>query len=143
MCGKDWFYSFMHRHPELSLRKPEATSLSRITAFNREELKIFYKNLATLCDRYKFKCDQIFNVDETGISNVHVPCKIVAAKDQKQVGAITSGEQGQTTTLVFAFSASGQYILPMFIYRRNRMKVGLDKNRPIGAIYQGNPNQSK
>lgn len=135
-CGKDWLYSFMQRHHELSFRKPEATSLNRITAFNRTEVDLFFNNLESLYDRFKFESHRIFNVDETGISNVHNPGRIVAKKGQKQVGAVTSGERGQTTTVVCALSASGQYIPPLFIFKRKRMKDGLDKNGPVGAIYK-------
>jgi len=35
MAGKDWYYGFIKRHPNISLRKPKATSLNRITAFNK------------------------------------------------------------------------------------------------------------
>ncbi|KAJ8982174.1 hypothetical protein NQ317_013959 [Molorchus minor] len=136
MCGKDWIYSFMRRYPQLSFRKPEATSLSRVTAFNRGEMDVFFNNLELLFEKYHFEVHCIYNVDETGISTVHNPGRILARKGEKQVGAITSGERGQNTTIVCCFSASGQYIPPMFIFKRMRMKDGLEKNGPAGAIYK-------
>ena len=38
-AGKDWMMYYLGRHRQLSLRSPEATSLSRVTSFNRHNLK--------------------------------------------------------------------------------------------------------
>lgn len=35
MAGKKWFYSFMKRHPNLSLRQPESTSLVKAKGFQQ------------------------------------------------------------------------------------------------------------
>ena len=35
MSGRDWLTNFNKRHPEISIRTPEATSLLRETAFNK------------------------------------------------------------------------------------------------------------
>lgn len=136
MCGKDWFYAFMRRNPTLSCRKPEATSLSRVLAFNKDEVTIFYDNLDKLYSEHTFEAHRIFNVDETGISNVHVPSRIIAQKGQKQVGAVTSGERGQLVTVVVAMSAAGSFVPPMFIFKRKRMKEALERNGPTGAVYR-------
>ena len=40
-------------------------------------------------DRYKFTPIDIWNVDETGVSTVQKPNKVVALKDVKKVGSIT------------------------------------------------------
>lgn len=42
MAGKGWFYKFMKRHPELSVRQPENTSLTSIKGFNRENVYSFF-----------------------------------------------------------------------------------------------------
>ncbi|CAK1553158.1 unnamed protein product, partial [Leptosia nina] len=137
VAGKDWYYNFMKRHPSLSLRTPEATSLNRITAFNETEVGVFYSNLKTIQDQHHIQPDKIFNVDETGISTVQRNQKIVAVRGQKQVGKATSAERGCTTTVVCAFSAGGQYIPPFFIFKRKRMNPLLLKGsnpNMVGAV---------
>ncbi|XP_045456865.1 MFS-type transporter clz9-like [Melitaea cinxia] len=125
MAGKDWFYAFKKRNPNISLRRPESTSINRITAFNETEVKMFFNNLESLQTKYQFDANRIYNVDETGISNVQRNSRILASKGQKQVGMISSGEKGTTITVVCAFSASGNYIPPFFIFKRKRMNAQL------------------
>lgn len=136
MCGKEWLYGFLRRNQQISLRRPEATSLNRVLAFNRTDVNLFYDNLEQVMEKYQFLPQRIFNVDETGITGVHKPSRILAQKGRKQVGSVTSGERGQTTTIVCCMSASGLYIPPMFIFKRGRMKEGLDRNGPIGSVYR-------
>ena len=45
MAGTDWFYGFLKRNPDLTMRIPEATSLSRVIGFRRSEVNRFYDNL--------------------------------------------------------------------------------------------------
>ena len=41
-AGKKWYYNFMRRHPDLSLRSPQPTSLARAAGFNRAAVYNFF-----------------------------------------------------------------------------------------------------
>jgi hypothetical protein len=75
-------------------------------------------------------------MDETGISTVQDPGKIIAPKGQKCVGSVTSWERGKNVTVICSMSASGTYIPPLFIFPRKRMCHQLQKNGPPGLLYQ-------
>lgn len=136
LAGIDWFYNFIRRNPSITIRKPEATSIGRITAFNKTEVSLFFENLEMLMEKYSFIPSNIFNMDETGISTVQDPGKIIAPKGQKRVGSVTSWERGKNVTVICSMSASGTFVPPVFIFPRKRMCHQLQRNGPPGAVYQ-------
>ena len=40
IAGYDWLQGFLTRHPRLSVRQPEATSLARAAAFNKVKVHV-------------------------------------------------------------------------------------------------------
>lgn len=100
LVGWDFYWLFMKRHPGISLRSPEATSLNRVIGFNKVEVDRFFDNLSTLYEKNNYSAMDIYNVDESGLQTVHKPSKILAPKGVKQIGKITSGERGDTCTII-------------------------------------------
>lgn len=125
----------MNRHPELSIRKPEATSINRILGFNKTEVTRFFSNLESVMTKFNFEAQNIFNMDETGFSTVHEPDNIIALKGRKRVGAATSWERGKNVTTICAMSATGIYVPPLFIFPRQRHSPQLERDGPPGAVY--------
>ena len=75
----------------------------------------------------------IYNIDETGITCVQKPGKVIAKKGTKQVGCITSSERDKTVTAVCSMNAIGNYKPPIFIYPRKRMHPALLKGASQGS----------
>jgi len=64
MASEDWLLGYMDRHPILSLRRPEATTLARMSAFNQDTISNFFNKLEELFTRYAFVASDIYNLDE-------------------------------------------------------------------------------
>ena len=118
MAGRDWLRGFMARHPEISLRRPEGTSLNRAVSFNREIIAEFFRVYKGLIGSGEYTPRQVWNVDETGITPVQVPAKVLATRGKRCVGKITSAERGELVTVVAAVNAAGQYLAPMLVWPR-------------------------
>lgn len=133
-AGKEWFFGFMRRHSSLSIRRPEATSLSRSTSFNKKNVGDFFTNVADVYKRHNFQAHRIWNCDETGLTTVHRPSKVVGQKGMKQVGQVTSGERGQLVTLCCFINAAGNTIPPVFIFPRVNFKPYMLNQAPPDSL---------
>lgn len=108
------FRGFLYRNPEVGLRTPEATSLSRATSFITKNVNDFLTNLKMVREKYNFEAQNIYNCDETGCTTVQACPQVIANKKSKQVGQVTSADTG--TTLCFAVNAIENVIPPFFIF---------------------------
>ncbi|KAJ8884515.1 hypothetical protein PR048_016372 [Dryococelus australis] len=70
----------LERHPALSSRKPEATSVKRVMGFNTEAVEHFYGNLDEVMSKHKLQATIIYNIDELGINIVHFPPNLLVTK---------------------------------------------------------------
>lgn len=139
LAGEDWLQGFLSRHPDLSLRSPEATSAARSRAFNEANVQKFFDLLKGELDKHSFQPHRIYNVDETSIGTVPTRNrKIIARKGQRQVGRFTSADRGQNVTAVICMSAGGNFVPPMIIFPRQRMKAELTDGAPPGTVFSCN-----
>ena len=136
-AGRDWYEGFLKRHPQLTLRKPEALSYARAKNANAKAIEDFFAKLAAVCARLNIlsKPMQIFNADEIGLSKVHKPrTKVIAKRGQKTVWSLTSGERGRTHTVMVCGSASGYALPPLIIFPRVRMCEALTVARLLHYV---------
>ena len=139
-AGIDWAKHFMKRHPDLTIRQPEATSIQRMTNFNPHNVGLFFNNLEEVLQRQDgYGPDQIYNVDEMGVTTVQKPVKILAQKGAKQVGSIVSQERGTLVTLCCAVNALGNHIPPFFVFPRVNVQDHWLLTAPPGSAATGHP----
>ena len=112
MAGRDWLCGFFRRHPDLAIRQPQGTNIARAVGFNRPKVQQFFKIYRDQLSASEYPPSRIWNMDETGVTNVQKPGKVVATKGVQQVGKMTSAERGSTVTLICAMSAVGSHIMP-------------------------------
>ncbi|XP_004206812.2 uncharacterized protein LOC101235674 [Hydra vulgaris] len=139
IAGIDWLQGFMKRQPKLFLRTPEATSFAQPTAFNRHTVGEFFQNLKTVRNRYKFDPYCIYNVDETGLTTVQKPVRVLAGKGSKQVGRIISAERGTLVTVYCASNAIGNSIPSLFVFPRVKFHDYMIKEGSPGCLGFANP----
>ncbi|XP_066950693.1 uncharacterized protein [Macrobrachium rosenbergii] len=100
---------------------------------------MFFDNLQSVRDRYEFTPGNIWNMDETGVTTVQKPVKVVARKGSKQIGKMTSAERGTLVTVAIAVSAIGNAVPPFFVFPRVHFRDHFLTNGPPGSSGAANP----
>jgi hypothetical protein len=77
-------------------------------------------------------------VDETAVTTVKIPTRIVARKGAKQVGAMTSAERSSLVTMALAVSACGNSIPPYIVFPRKNYRGYFIANGPEGSTGYAN-----
>jgi hypothetical protein len=73
MAGDKWYYGFIARHPQISLRQPEATSMARARGFCKENVTKFFTVFDKIVQENNLDAGRIFNTHETALFTVQKP----------------------------------------------------------------------
>ena len=141
-AGRAWYDGFKSRHPKLTLRSSQSLSYSRAACTNEEIIKDYFSKLGAVCAGLNIltKPMQIFNTDETGLSIVHKPGKVITELGRRNVWSITSAEKGKTHTILTCVSASGYALPPFMIYPRKRVTDNLKVGCFPGSVFHCSDN---
>ncbi|KAG1960135.1 uncharacterized protein LOC120466920 [Pimephales promelas] len=116
----DWFAAFIKRHPLLSA--------SLASVFNKE---MFYVKLKALMERHSFKPEDIWVMEETGITTAQRPDRVVS---RRQPGSsVTAPDRGPLVSVAATVSASGAVIPPYFVFPRVQFREHFLTGAPAGS----------
>ena len=132
--GEKWLSGFMSRHPSLSIRKPEATSIARSAAFNKQNVQFFFNELGKAYKETKVNGSKIYNLDDSGFTTVQSIGKVISPTGKKQIGQIVSRECGELTTCVGIVNAMGNKLPPVLIFPRKRLNEAFLHGCPEGTL---------
>ena len=65
--------------------------------------------------------------------------KVIACRNEKQVGKLTSGERGSLVTVLYAVNAAGNSVPPMLVFPRVKFRDHMMKGVPPHSIGVANP----
>ena len=119
-AGRAWFEGFMRRRPNLTIRSPQSLSYCQPISANKETITDFFGKLGSFYGKLNLvtKPMQIFNCDETGVTVVFKPNKVIAELGKRNVYALSAAEREKTHTILSCVSATGFIVPPMMIYPR-------------------------
>ena len=133
--GKDWWYAFLRRHPELTMRSPEHLQLARASACSKEVLSKWYVAFKQFVELNGVSVPaRVWNADETGCPLCPKSGKVLALSGTKDVYQATSNSKEQITTLC-AISAAGNTIPPMHIFSGQRFHYNPLEGCVSGAYF--------
>lgn len=105
------------------------------TGFNRIHVNRFFELLEKTIEENNITANNIYNVDESGLTVVKKMPKILAKKGKRQVGSIKSQERCSNITIICCMNALGNFVPPGMIFPRVRMKAELQDGAPPGSVF--------
>ncbi|XP_053403175.1 uncharacterized protein LOC128558284 [Mercenaria mercenaria] len=125
--GKDWFYAFRRRHPDLSERSAMCLGHHR-SVVNMAMIQGWFDGLvehlqSEVQDYQSLLKDprRLFNCEQSGFPLCLKTRKVLAERGARHVYHVSSSNKQQITVMV-CFSAFGNYVPPLIVYPGERFR---------------------
>ena len=140
--GNDWYLSFMKRHPELTLKKPEHLQKLRMDARKPFIVYDFYEMLKTVVkeNNLEEKPMYIYNCDESGFQSDSSKLRAIGHKGQA-LYRVSGGSGRESTTVLACVSADGRVLPPVIVFKGAAVQARWtsEKSYP-GTLYAASKN---
>ena len=140
-AGYYWFQGFLKRHPDVNVKKAENLSIARAMGMNKTQVCKWFESYEDFLSRLGVRDlpRHIWNLDETGVQNIHKAEQVVAAVGQP-VYNMTAVEKGETCTILPVINAFGDIPPPMVIHRGKLIGKGWKDGAPFGTLIRASEN---
>lgn len=141
--GEDWYYAFMKRHPNLSLKKPEHLQKLRKDARKPDVIYQFYRDLENVTNELNLaegKSSFIFNADESGFNCDPSRIKAIGTKG-KALCRVSGGSGRESITVLACVSADGRALPPLIVFKGAGVQARwTSENAYPGTLYAASTN---
>jgi hypothetical protein len=113
--GKNWYYHFLSRHPDLRTRRSRAMDQSRKDALDHQTADQWFKLFQTTLLKYSIAVDDIYNMDEKGcMKGIGDSTVVIVPRRKLETPTAIQPGNRDWVSIVECISANG-YLLPPFI----------------------------
>lgn len=132
--GDGWYKAFMKRHPDMAIRKSEGISTAS-AAISEQDIRKWFDDIHSYLrqkgyDEVLEHPERIFNADETNFQLCPQNKRVIAPKGTRNVYEVDSGKAKTTLTVLFTFSAAGNFTQPLIIYPGKRLRKEIGDSIP-------------
>lgn len=138
IAGYNWLQLFRNCQSDLSVRTAEGVSVTCSRQFFRETVKIYFNPLETTDRKIPLspffdKPGNIFTIDDSDLQLNNKPGKVIVAKGSQAVTFITSGERGETISVIPCRNDEGMFLAPYCIFKSKESKDENSSGMPPGS----------
>lgn len=133
ILGRRWYYAFMKRHPDLTIRKPEAVTSASATV-TEENIRKWFRSVREILEEEGHidilnDPTRVFNGDEIGFSLDPETKAVICPKSEKNVYVIDKGSK-RNITVLNSYGASGIAVPPCVVLPYKRIPLSISKSFP-------------